>query len=949
MVDKKHLLFPSRHSLLSLFRIGRLDDDFFLNPLRYELIREFSGLTAPDGELSKIELMWEKLNSRNPEILKPANSSARFTYDDINNFLTGFASIEPDIEGGYMLVFQERLHRTDLYPDEGTDLTNMTAAQLASFAEIISGKIIVYLYQEMRPGLEKYLRETGEVETYAEAAEKKKYPPLSMLRGHVKAGTLIPTLFDPEKTYNIIRDFSGLDFTREQFDRLQVMWPRMVEKKRQTPKARVSFQELNSFMEGIAQLQKNEDGGYSLLFAQTHEPAESLLTKDDLQSLDLENMSTEQAANVARTTYDAVLKFFYEKMKDELSEYGAQIEGIEKIKALQDQEVAGALAQIRQAKREDIIKRVLGNEAIHQSVSGGQELASIKHSKFRILYTKYTDPDKFVSDLEKIYPTFQENLAAYEAALKEVKFDDKTGSGRMEVVSKTHPEFRISYTAKSPEEFYGKIKDIFPAFKKKLDAYDTLIIESYLKYGLEWEVQSDTIVATSADFDIQSELASLKLDKKKPLKQCTGDDLISWKRRVVSRIEDLNQKRLAEYYGLDKEGFEVEPYIDGKTEKICIRRKHQSKELTAPVVGTKRLIGREALAAIRNAEKELPVKSDKKKDDETEKSPANELVTSKKTELLMDNVTLSILANPRAKDDSWLHFVTMAKSIPEVGRVMIPSVIADFESRACIPEYGESGQFELASLYNGSAGPGNIAKAKVQLFEKATRIRIRQDGSEEIIKAGDSKLVIFDSPMQEAFYEKIRGEKMKAEAAGLDFRDELPNIREGFAKNMGENALYDYCQHYSQAKPVIVTDDYNSFHQRNFMAKIGDSEDKLTTKEGVGIGFATTRGFVNAVCESFANMSAPLFGKIVSDKAVTDVSPNAVEISLRKNPNAKKDLTLFTSEFPPYIAGRGTKHPELQLHNRLSGSGLSWLRSMNMGTPTLLGTNWKSAREGLGM
>ncbi len=856
------------------------------------ILNRFSQSGIQEAQFLALLDLENEVNRFVNEMTDSEKATRRFNYEFFNERLADLAKITPDDEGRFYFEIPSLENKQQIRQHK-INLTSLSVRELVSVAVQFKQTIMDELFSHLRPTFfayldEQTLAEQKRIVDLLHTSEKLRaidWPASETLKEIVNSRSLSTmSLTDGSRGCAMVRALTGLSFSDEQLQTLQSIVPELMDCFEAVPRTKhdnsvYSITILSRFIAGLGELRVEND-------------------KHAVVSFDGLSVPVNIIAEGQRTVHTMMAR-----------------------------QILDAATLVRRAFNEQVAAQIIP----YIEVKLPELVEKEKHE------AQVQEQQKQLKQQQKIRDALGDDAAFIRI---------KETSGSCGLFDKRHPEFVINYAAESRDHFINKLGSIYPAFKRKVNAYAMQLYEGQRKYGLKWEIKKDdTIIATLPDLDINLSLKNANPEKPKALNRCDGDDILSWMRTVIRQVEIRQSKRLAKLYALQNKGLEVELGIkdDPSATKIIRLLQNGSEVAQAELIGSEGLIGTEAMRLIKQAESMVQKKPVIQNTSEPEE-PTKHQAAVKKTELVIDNVSLSILANPRMKkpgcNDTFLPVIQMAEMIPETERVAIPSIVADFEARAMMPAVDERGEHQLLFL---DESPHKKAQPIDTLLAKAQRIRIHEDGTEEILKAGDPKLVIFESAKQDLFYEQVRQWKQQAEACGISIASQLPFLREEIGKNQGEDAIYDYCMRYSKHRPVIVTDDYNSIYRRQFLATHGDSENKLYTPDGVGIGFSTTRGLVGAVKLAYEDLALPFFNKLgKKDHAIKDVSVTGIS-QLLKQSASKIDQELFDSEFPDYIAGQGkaSRH-EAQLHNRFVSRGRKFLINEGYTSPQLFTNGWQS-------
>ncbi len=831
------------------------------------------------------------------QLTEEERANKRFSYQFFNEQISGFAKIEPDQQGN--LHIQIPNLKSSAKVTESFDLNSMNAEQFYLAAHKFKNAVIHELATYSLPALDKYMNEQVALEQHKIVNLLKTnltfrqidWPRSGQLEEVVKSKSLDTfNHINTAKGYEMVRALTGLKFTDKQLYQFQLMVPDLEKAFRERSgskrvRERYSISMLSDLVHGLGELQVLDKKHAVVYFHGLKLPVDIQARGDDTVTVMTEQQILQAAATIRHSF---------------------------------NEQVAEIITPYIEAK----LPEILGQEEAKQKEEETREKDKIEQ-KFR---------DAMGADRDAIDMKYMSGV--YQFAYK----NDPNAK------PKRHPEFKMRYTAKNEAELSDKIGVYYPAFKQRYDQYVKLLSQASTDYGFEFQIGKDDITADLKEFDMPTQ--SIK-DRVK-FNQADGLELMSWMRSVYSAIDKRDKKRRDKFLLLESKGLKVERVPKSEQEpffKYRVRNPKTGDYLEAPLVGNKGIVGKQVQELIRYSadilnerEPEVPKISDDVFSEQEEPR------IQKKTELVFDNVSLGVLSNPRAKgpNDTFLPLVHMAKMIPEVERVAVPSIVADFESRGMMPGIVNGKHF--LHVVDTGLNDKPYAKAKNNLFANAMRIRVEEDGTEIVLKEGDPKLVVYESPMQDAFYAALRKRLELVQETGASLSSELRDFREGEGKDMGENAIYDYCRR-SKHKPVIITDDTNSIDRRMFVASSLDRDEKLQTPDGIGIGFSSTRGFVRAVQQAYEEMAPVFVSKMgAKENRIDDVSPAAVSQLLKKsNNNNKIDQEIFDSESPDYIAGHSTRgRSELQLLGRFIGKGRSWLVSEGYTSKEMLSNGWNS-------
>jgi len=243
--------------------------------------------------------------------------------------------------------------------------------------------------------------------------------------------------------------------------------------------------------------------------------------------------------------------------------------------------------------------------------------------------------------------------------------------------------------------------------------------------------------------------------------------------------------------------------------------------------------------------------------------------------------------------------------------------------------------------------------AAARFFENATRVRIEADGTETVVQKGNPKLVIVDSPYQQALYDQLRvwkqetEENIRQKRTKNTFQQELETFRKEISANWGEKACLDYC-HSDACKhaPIILLSDNNAVHAAQFKDKY--AHDPLMTPAGRSIGFCTTKGFINDVCNSFSRYGNQIFKAM----GVAEGQLNAKNIHeeiLKDDPVA---VDIWNSGMPDHIGGRKSGRQEMRFDAVMHVGARHWQDKLGItgmsaqASATQIGNHIKEMKKG---
>lgn len=268
-------------------------------------------------------------------------------------------------------------------------------------------------------------------------------------------------------------------------------------------------------------------------------------------------------------------------------------------------------------------------------------------------------------------------------------------------------------------------------------------------------------------------------------------------------------------------------------------------------------------------------------------------------ELVVDNSVLGALNAMRKGGGSWLDLLPMFTHPPHVKRLVIPSIVADFEARTAIPETDKNGNITLRYLYEKFTQDKRFESLS-RLLDDAMRIRIDENGSETIIKPGNPKIVIVTSPKQEAFFEELKKWEKISKDSQTSFIDELPFFRSTYP-HQGEKAMMEYARSKAcTVTPFMLTNDYKDVRQRLTRSQYVRNPEILHTYHGRGIGFVSSRGMVEALSHAYGDLTLPLFN-LAARPPATKIDVNTISQDIKNS--APDSYDAFISLFQPDIPG----------------------------------------------
>jgi len=403
------------------------------------------------------------------------------------------------------------------------------------------------------------------------------------------------------------------------------------------------------------------------------------------------------------------------------------------------------------------------------------------------------------------------------------------------------------------------------------------------------------------------------------------DQLLDWIPKLEKCIKKLQSNWSARLQNLiEEKGFIRDDSYDLK-DMLALTSPSGEVIPPAPLLGTEKekLIGKEAQAVIRAAEKmEMP----KVPPPPIPEGPAASFA-ERKSELVVDTSALLHLKSPRSRSqDTWLdllRLVPLAESTVE--RIVVPSIVADWEIRNAILRYAQNGV-----VLDPVAGKRIRDDAPARFFNNATRVRIEEDGTETLIHKGNPKLVIIDSPYQQALYDQLRDWKKETEEniqhkkSKNTLEQELKIFRDETAANWGENACLDYCRSSAcKYAPIILLSDYNAVHAAQFKDKY--VHDPLMTPAGHSIGFCTTKGFINDVCDAFSTYGNQVFKSMRLAEA--QLNKTNIHNDIKKDPVAKD---IWNSAMPDHIGGRKGKRQDMRFDAVMQVGARHWEDKLNI-------------------
>jgi len=305
----------------------------------------------------------------------------------------------------------------------------------------------------------------------------------------------------------------------------------------------------------------------------------------------------------------------------------------------------------------------------------------------------------------------------------------------------------------------------------------------------------------------------------------------------------------------------------------------------APVYGTLGIPGKTVKLAVEEALKAVP---------ETPPlpeapSPPETISTYAKTHypkynLLFDANTLIRLATPRSTR-TWLDLVLVTSKLPNIGKIIIPSHIADWELRGKVTKLNAKGEVELITI-DPSIKAHADQMALNELLNSATRNILQPDGSYLTIPGNNPDIVITDSQNQQNLSQKLLKIKQSCGADTRRLESELKLFRETDGNNAGEYFAEEYCRAQSDLPSLIITSDLSLMNAKQIeRANTGLSH----TAGGQGIGYCTTLGFLNGLCGNSAYNVTPLVNQIGGDENTARVERIVTAINKRQEKKIPTD------------------------------------------------------------
>jgi hypothetical protein len=309
-------------------------------------------------------------------------------------------------------------------------------------------------------------------------------------------------------------------------------------------------------------------------------------------------------------------------------------------------------------------------------------------------------------------------------------------------------------------------------------------------------------------------------------------------------------------------------------------------------------------------------------------------------DLVLDSCTLEDLSAPRgANNKSWLDLIRLAAMLPNV-RIVIPSVIADYEMRGLIPQQrlGEDGKVKY-TIFDHLTEKKNSSTSIAEFLGEASRVHIDATGK-AISLAGNPKIVIVESADQHQFYKDVTAYKTSRLNSYNLKNDSTPN-KKTFAdiynryKNIGEKTMLSYpnadeCNH-----PVhfISTD-------MTFFSDYFSRNRNIRTQKCHEIGYTNTYGLLKAMddaCGQFPTITLPdLIDKYFGDK-VAEKNADAISDKIndfRNNKSCKlfeNDRSIIDLRSLTAILSQGIK---MLMQERSTGGHASWGERANSGGKT---------------
>lgn len=243
---------------------------------------------------------------------------------------------------------------------------------------------------------------------------------------------------------------------------------------------------------------------------------------------------------------------------------------------------------------------------------------------------------------------------------------------------------------------------------------------------------------------------------------------------------------------------------------------------------------------------------------------------------ILDANVLFNLAAPRPGGGSWLDLLPAIAAAPGVKNIYIPAIIADWELRNGTSSV-QNGHLDFEILKPPKHDVSEHDKKAIDAFlKKATRIQLREDGTQHIIQPSQaiSNIVIYETPFDRKFLDTAleinhnnalsKVEKIARYKILEDISAQVTNY------DLGERAMEHMAQQLPHEGAVyLVTDDIKFLKNRT----------NITTKHGYPVSESTLSYFL---APAFFSRNSPI-QKFLNKEGLKDMSLPQIMQSIAQN------------------------------------------------------------------